>query len=447
MKNILLLGAGMVARPLVRYLLDQDDFRIVVASRTLSKAENLISNHPRGKAQQLNVTNTEALRKLVSSSDLVISLLPYVHHIKVANYSIEYRKPMVTTSYVSGEMQALNRKAEEAGIIVLNEIGLDPGIDHMSAMKIIHSVQNKGGKIISFCSYCGALPAPEAATNPFRYKFSWSPRGVVLAAKNEAKYLKNGQEINVPWRQLFEDYATITIEGLGDLEVYPNRNSLQYIKKYGISSTQTMFRGTLRYPGWCETWKNLGKLGFLDKEEKDMRGLSYKEFVELLIHRITQIKSPQENTKLTVANYLQIDENSPVMEKFEWLGLFSEEQLPLERGSALDVLADRLLEKLKYEEGERDMVVLHHEFIGEYPEGQKDRITSTLIDYGKPGGDTAVARTVALPAAIGSKLILQRKIDFKGVYIPTIPSIYEPILKELEEQGIICSERSEPLSE
>ncbi len=448
MKNVLVLGAGMVARPLVRYLLDQDDFGVVVASRTLSKAENLISGHQKGKALQLDVANTEALTELISSSDLVISLLPYAHHIKVANYCIEYRKPMVTTSYVSSEMQALDTKAKEAGILILNEIGLDPGIDHMSAMKIIHGVQNDGGEIVSFRSYCGALPAPEAATNPFRYKFAWSPRGVVLAAKNDAKYLRNGKEVNVPWDRLFEDSSTLTIEGLGDFAVYPNRDSLGYIQRYGIPSTQTMFRGTLRYPGWCETWKKLEELQLLDEEEKDLQGLSYKEFIGSLIRKAPRIGStPQGNTRLSVANYLQLEENSPIVERFEWLGLFSEEPLPLDRGSALDVLSARLLEKLKYEEGERDMVVLHHEFIGEYPEDKRERITSTLIDYGKPGGDTAVARTVALPAAIGTRLILQEKIDLRGVYIPTMPPIYEPVLRELEGQGIICIEKAEPLCE
>lgn len=448
MKDVLILGAGMVARPLVRYLLDQDDFRVIVASRTLSKAVNLIENHPRGKAQQLDVTNDEALKKLISSSDLVISLVPYAHHTKVAGYCIEYTKPLVTTSYVSREMQALDARAKESGIIILNEMGLDPGIDHMSAMKIIHNVQSKGGTIVSFCSYCGALPAPEAATNPFGYKFAWSPRGVVLAAKNDAKYLKDGQEIDVPGKQLFQDCSTITIENLGDFAVYPNRDSLGYIQKYGISSTRTMFRATLRYPGWCETWENMVKLGLLEEEEKDLEGLSYREFIELLIHRTPRTDlTREESAKWSVADYLQLDENSPVMKRFEWLGLFAEEPLPLERGSALDVLAKRLLEKLKYEESERDMVVLHHEFIGEDSEGQKEEITSTLIDYGKPGGDTAVARTVALPAAIGSKLILEGKIDIKGVHIPTVPLIYEPVLKELEEQEIICTEKTNPLRE
>ena len=447
MKNILVLGAGMVARPLVRYLLEQDDFRLTVASRTVSKAEKLVSNHPKGEARALNVTDTDALKQLISSSDLVISLLPYAHHMKVANYCIQHKKPMVTTSYVSAEMQSLDEKAREASIIILNEIGLDPGIDHMSAMRIIHGVQHRGGEITSFRSYCGALPAPEAANNPFRYKFAWSPRGVVLAGKNDARYLENGREVYVPGEKLFEDSTTLTVEGLGEFAVYPNRNSLGYIEKYGISSTKTMFRGTLRYPGWCETWVSLGRLGLLDEKERELKSLSYREFTASLIGRSSAAETaPPHSMKTAVGEHLQLDENSPVLARLDWLGLFSEESLPMDRGSALDVLSALLLDKLTYEEGERDMVVLHHEFTGKYPGNKRERITSTLIDYGKPGGDTAVARTVALPAAIATKLILQGRIDLKGVLIPTAPEVYEPVLGELEKLGIVCTEKTEPLN-
>jgi len=319
----------------------------------------------------------------------------------------------------------------------------------MSAKRIIDGVQSGGGKVVSFCSYCGALPAPESATNPFRYKFAWSPRGVVLAAKNAARYLSNGKQIDVPGSQLFDDCSTITIEPLGDFAVYPNRNSLGYIDKYGISSAHTMFRATLRYPGWCATWKKLVELGLLDEKPRRLKGLSYRGFVESLVGKGAPASSTtaQVSTRSAVAHYLHLDKDSPVLNAFEWLGLFTDEPLVLERGSALDVLAQRLLEKLEYEEGERDMVVLHHKFVAEDSQGLKEGITSTLIDYGTPGGDTAVARTVGLPAAIGSKLILEGKIDLTGVHIPTIPIIYQSVLEELEHQGLVCSEKSEPLTE
>lgn len=439
MKAVLVLGAGFVARPLVRYMLEIENFRVRVASRTGSKAEKLIGDHPRGKAQQLDVTNRSKLRELVQDADLVVSLLPYTYHVEVAKLCLEYKKHLVTTSYVSDEMRALDKHAKEAGVLFLNELGLDPGIDHMSAMKVIHRVQNKGGKITSFKSYCGGLPAPEANTNPLGYKLSWNPRGVVLAAKNSARYLEGGQEIAIPGEQLFENCSIITLEGLGDFEAYPNRDSLGYIEKYGISTTETMFRGTLRNQGWCQTWKKFVELGLLDEKKLDLSSLTFKEFIARLI-------KSQGDIKKDLAAHLKIDVSSEVIKKIEWLGLLNEESIPLQQGSALDILTAKLVEKLQYEPGERDMIILHHEFIADYPvERRKEKISSTLINFGIPGGDTAMARTVGLPAAIGSKLILEGKLKLAGVHIPVLPIIYEPILQELERQKIAFSEKSEEL--
>ena len=436
MKNVLILGAGLVAKPLVHYLLDQPEFHVKVASRTVSKAERLVGDHPHGEAQPLNVDDTATLKGLISQADLVISMVPYTHHVTVANLCIELKKHMVTTSYVSEAMSKLDGKAKDAGILILNEVGLDPGIDHMSAMKIIHQVQNKGGRIASFYSYCGGLPAPEANTNPWGYKFSWSPRGVVMAGKNSGRYLKDKKEVNIPSEDLFAHFWEMNIEGLPKLEAYPNRDSIPYIKLYGISDTDSMYRGTLRYPGWCLTMKKVVELGFLDETEQDTKGLSYADFLKGLIK-----KEKTTDLKKDLATYLKIDENSEPIKRWEWLGLLSDEALSYEKISPLDLLANRLLEKLQYEEGERDMIVLHHEFIADYPK-EKEKITSTLIDFGIPHGDSAMSRTVGLPAAIGASLILQKKIKATGVHIPVNPPIYEPALKELEKQGIICKEKS-----
>jgi len=439
MKNVLILGAGLVAKPLVQYLLDQPELHVKVASRTVSKAEKLVGDHPRGEAQPLLVDDTAALKDLISRADLVISMVPYTHHVTVANLCIELKKHMVTTSYVSENMRKLDQRAKDAGILILNEIGLDPGIDHMSAMKIIHEVQGKGGRIASFYSYCGGLPAPEANTNPWGYKFSWSPRGVVMAGKNAGRYLKDKKEVNVPSEDLFAHFWEMNIEGLPKLEAYPNRDSVPYIKLYGISDADSMYRGTLRYPGWCETMKKVVELGFLDEREQDVKGLSYADFLRKLIR-----KEKAAELKKDLATYLKIDENSEPIKRVQWLGLLSDEPLPYEKSSPLDILANRLLEKLQYEEGERDMIVLHHEFVAEYPK-KKEKITSTLIDFGIPRGDSSMSRTVGLPAAIGASLILQERIKATGVHIPVSPSIYEPTLKELEKQGIICKEKSLPL--
>ena len=441
MKEVLILGAGLVTRPIVRYLLDQPDFHVKVASRTVSKAIKLIDNHPQGEALELLVTDTSKLKELIAQTDLVISLVPYAHHPTIAKMCIEHKKLMVTTSYVSEAMQALDEPAKEAGVLILNEIGLDPGIDHMSAMKIIHQVQNEGGHVTSFFSYCGGLPAPEANTNPFGYKFSWSPRGVVLAGKNSGRYRKDGEEVVVPGEDLFSHYWTITIDELGEFEAYPNRNSLPYIETYGLSGIGSMYRGTLRNLGWCDTWKKMADLGLLDEEERtNLETLSFRQFIGQLVH-----SSPEGDLKKDLAAHLKIDEGSEVMKRLEWLGLLSDEPLPPDQKSPLDVLAARLLEKLQYEEGERDMIILHHDFLADYPD-KKEKITSTLIDFGIPQGDSAMSRTVSLPAAVVTKLVLQGKIETTGVRIPVDPVIYEPVLEELEGLGITCVEKKEEVT-
>jgi saccharopine dehydrogenase (NADP+, L-glutamate forming) len=441
MKKILILGAGLVAKPLVRYLLDQPDFEVEVASRTVSKAEKLVSNHPHGKAKELNLKNEENLKNEISKADLVISMVPYSFHPKVARYCIGYKKNMVTTSYVSEIMKSLEAEAKKAGILILNEVGLDPGIDHMEAMRIIHEIEENGGDVIGFTSYCGGLPAPEANTNPFGYKFSWSPTGVLLAGKNSAQYLKDGQQVFIPSQDLFDNFKIIPIEGLGEFEAYPNRNSLPYIQLYGIQSTKTMLRGTLRNKGWCSTLKKIAELGLLDETEKDWSGLTYKGFLRRLMS-----DPAEQDTKKALSAHLKIKENSEIIKRFEWLGLLNDDPLPLAKGSALDILSARMVERMQYAQGERDMIILQHEFIASYPgkkKTQKEKITSTLIDFGIPHGDTSMARTVGLPAAISTKLILQGKIKQKGVHIPVIPEIYRPLLEELKELGIAFKEKRE----
>ena len=439
MKKVLILGAGLVARPLVRYLLDQPDFRVEVASRTVSKAEKLIEGHPRGVAKELNLKSEEALKGEVAGADLVISMVPYAFHPKVAELCIAHKKQMVTTSYVSDTMKKLDADARKAGIIILNEVGLDPGIDHMEAMRVIHEIHDKGGKLVGFISFCGGLPAPEANTNPFGYKFSWSPTGVLLAGKNSAQYLQDGEEVVIPSEKLFESYSLRTIEGLGVFEGYPNRNSLPYIELYGVPETKTMLRGTLRNVGWCETVRTLVRLNVLDQEEKDWTGMTFADFLRKLLG--TRAK----DLKKAVSERLGISPGLAILRRLEWLGLFSDEPLPLQKGSALDIVSARMTAKLAYLPGERDMIVLQHEFFASYPKAGKEKIVSTLIDFGIPGSDSSMARTVGLPAAIGTKLILEGKIRETGVHIPVSPEIYLPILAELKTLNIAFKEKREKL--
>jgi saccharopine dehydrogenase (NADP+, L-glutamate forming)/spermidine synthase len=437
MKNILVLGAGLVAKPLVRYLLDQPDFRVTCASRTVSKAEALVEGHARGVAKAADLTDAKVVEALVPGADLVISMVPYTFHVQVAEICIRHRKPFVSTSYVSPAMRALDGKAREAGVILLNELGLDPGIDHMSAVRVFMDIRSRGGRIRSFMSYCGGLPAPEANTNPFGYKFSWSPRGVLLAGKNSAKYLKDGKVRDIPSENLFVDrWPLRDVPGAGDFEAYPNRDSISYIDVYDLKDAHTVLRATLRNPGWCETLKCIVDLGVLDTEVRDLRGLTFGGMVDRL--------APGDgDRKARVAKKLAVAPDSTAMKNIEWLGVFKDDPIPLEKGGYIDVMTHRMLEKMSYGKGERDMIVLHHEFLGEFPDGHKERITSTLVDYGIPNGDSSMSRTVGYPAAIGARFVLEGKIRGIGVHIPVTPEIYEPVLDELERLGVRCVEKKE----
>jgi len=447
MKKVLVLGAGMVAGAHTRYLLEQPDFHVTVASRTVSKAQAIIEGYPNGEARQLNVKDEAVLEGLISQADLAVSLLPYAYHPTVAKLCIKHRKHMVTTSYVKKAMAQLDGAAKEAGVILLNEIGVDPGIDHMAAMKIIHQVQGDaaslpsglegGGEITGFTSWCGGLPAPEANTNPYGYKFSWSPKGVLLASRNSARFLKDGEEVVIPGEELFDHHWPVPVEIEGkviEFEGYPNRNSLPYIETYGITTAKSMFRGTLRNVGWCETLRKVVDLGLIDTEVRDdIAGLSFAQFIAKLIG--SAVGSGPDDLKKNLTAYLDIEAGSQVMDRLEWLGLLSDDPLPLEKGAPIDILTARMLEKMRYEEGERDMIILQHELVAEYPD-HKQNITATLVDFGIPHGDTSMARTVGLPAAIGVRMILQGEIDLTGVHTPVIPKIYEPVLEELERLGI-----------
>jgi saccharopine dehydrogenase-like NADP-dependent oxidoreductase len=436
-KNVLVLGAGLVTRPLVQYLLDQPDFNVIVASRTLNKAEALVGDHPRGRALAFDIARDAAsLGDLVAESDLSISLLPYIYHVQIAEQCIRHRKHLVTTSYVSDGMRALDGAAREAGVILLNEIGLDPGIDHMSAMRVIDRVHAAGGEIRSFRSYCGGLPAPDANDNPLGYKFSWSPRGVALAGRNDARYKENGQIVDVPNARLFATHYLTWVEGLGDLEAYPNRNSLPYIELYGIPETETMYRGTLRNVGWCDVLQKLNELGYFSLDERpELVGQTFRQVMAGLVGA-----ADTDDLAAALAARLNVAPNSGVMMALGWLGLLDDAPTS-GQATLLDILADQMLVKMPYRAGERDMVVLVHEFVAAYPD-RRERITATLLDFGEPNGDTAMARTVGLPAAIATRMVLAGEIRLTGVHIPVLPEIYEPVLGELERLNIACVEKT-----
>lgn len=422
MKRVLLLGAGLVSRPFVRAVAAWPDVTLTVGDIDPAAAARVLAGHPRGRAVAASVDDAAALGVLVSGADLVVSLLPATLHVRVATQAVAHRVPMITTSYVSADMQALDAAAREAGILILNEIGLDPGLDHMSAMRLIHAVQAEGARLASFRSCCGGLPASEANTNPWGYKFSWSPRGVLEAGRKPARWLENGRVVEVPGGEVFRHAAPYDVPELGRLEVYPNRDSVAYAATYGIDGVRTMFRGTLRYPGWCETMSVLARAGLLDDVERAWpAGTTHAEFMKAFALPGTGVPAA-------------------VMERLRFAGLFSGDPIGATRIAPIDVLCARLVATLAYEAGESDMIVLRHELGVVTASGRDVTRTSTLVAYGEPRGDSAMARTVALPAAVAARLILDGRIASTGVRIPVEPAIYEPVLDALAPLGIVFRE-------
>jgi saccharopine dehydrogenase-like NADP-dependent oxidoreductase len=435
MKRVLVLGAGLVSRPLVRHLEGYADVALTVGDLDVAKAAQVLGGAARGRAVLASTSDPAALSRLIGESDLVVSLLPYTLHVDVARIAIERRVPLITTSYVSAEMRALDGVAQAAGVLVLNEIGLDPGLDHMSAMRAIRQLRDEGSRLVSFRSCCGGLPAPEANTNPWGYKFSWSPRGVLAAGRNAARWLEDGRIVDAPGEQLFTHVAGYDVPEVGRLEVYPNRDSVAYVSTYGIEGVRTMFRGTLRYPGWCETLHAVSRLGLLDDTPRAWRpGTTHKEFME------TVAVPGTGPTLARVAARAGVPADGAVMKRLEWAGLFSDSPIGSTTVSPIDVLSARLAASMAYAEGERDMIVLRHEFEFFDANGRPGNTVATLVAFGEPSGDSAMARTVSLPAAVAARLILDGRIASTGVRIPVDPEIYEPVLDALEPMGIVFRE-------
>ncbi len=441
MKHVLILGAGMVSKPIINYLLKKN-YSLTVASPLLERAQQLIDNHPLGEAVYWTSEDSEMLHQLVKKHEIVVSLLPWSLHHQIAKVCITHGKNMLTTSYVQPEMQELHEEAKAKGVLILNELGLDPGIDHMSAMRIIDSVHAKGGKIEEFYSFCGALPAPEAASNPFGYKFSWSPKGVIMAGNNEGKFLRHGKLHTIPSIDLFKNPIQVDFPEIGLLEVYPNRDSLNYKHIYGIEEAETLMRGTFRYPGFCESMDALKALNLLSTETYDFSDKTYRD----MLKGLNALNA--ENIEQEIADKLGISIDSHAIKAMRWLGLFDVHSMEEKQNSPIEITGNLMIDKMELKANERDMVVMQHIFKVSYEGKKPEIIKSSMVDYGMPATDTAISRTVALPAAIGTELILQGKINLSGVHIPVLPEIYNLILDQLESLNIKMEEEFDlPLTE
>ena len=422
-----------MVKPIVEYLL-RNNIELMVASPMKDRADEMIKGNPLGASIDWSMDDPVMLEKLISEYDITVSLLPYKYHSEVAAICLQHGKSVVTTSYIQPGMMDLDESAKKAGLLFLNEIGLDPGIDHMTAMRIIDNIHSKEGKVEEFYSLCGALPAPEAADNPLKYKFSWSPKGVILASRNSALYLKKRRKVFIEPADLFKDRFNYSIPGIGDLDVYPNRDSVSYIDIYGIPETKTMYRGTFRYKGWCETLDVMKSLNMLDDSVNNYQLKSYAGFLaERSGLGVSELK--KELTKK-----LKVPENSIAIQSLDFLGFFSDEKLPYHETTPFEITSDRMIKKMLLSSDERDMVVLQHIFLASYPDGNKEVIKSSMLDFGSPSTNTAIARTVALPAAIAVKMILEKRIDAIGVCRPVIPQIYNPVLDELKTLGVEMKE-------
>jgi len=439
-KTVVCFGAGLVATPLVEYLSRDPSTHVRVVSGIDGEAARIAKAlAPRANISPLTVnvlseSETATIAQLCADADCVVSLLPAPMHLAIAEKCIAGKTPLVTASYVSPEMRALDERAKQAGVPILCELGLDPGMDHMSAMKVIDDVKARDGTVVSFSSVCGGLPAPEAADNPIGYKFSWSPRGVLTAALNAAQYKKDGRIVNVKGENLLASSERVNFLPAFALEQIPNRDSLPYADIYGIPEAHSIFRGTLRYAGCCQILYQLRQLGLLDLDRSVESVLpssskSWPGLLEELSRHADSTITPEARGFL------------------EFLGAFNQEtRLVSTAPSVLDSFCSLLQDKLEYAPEERDMAIMHHEFGVEYPDGKKEKRTSTFVGYGSGGQDTIMAKTVGVTAAIGVSMILKDAVQGRGVLTPTTPDIYAPALARLEVEGVKFVEKTFPLA-
>jgi len=439
MKKILILGAGLSASSMIKYLLDNSakyDWKVLVGDLSEEVALKKVASHPNGLGFKFDVNDVAQRERLVQEVDIVVSLLPAFMHPVVAHTCIKYGKHMVTASYVSNEMKVLDQDAKNKGVILLNEIGVDPGIDHMSAMQVIDKIRQEGGEITEFESNTGGLVAPKFDNNPWNYKFTWNPRNVILAGQGASQFLHNGKYKYIPYHKLFERTERIMVKGLGEFEVYPNRDSLKYREIYGLQNVETMFRGTIRRPGYSRAWNVFVQLGATDDSYiyHDSENHTYRDF----INSFTQYH-PTKSTEQKISEYLKIDPESEIMYKLRWTGIFEKEKIRLKAASPAKILQNLLEKKWAMEEDDKDMIVMQHQFV--YIKGDsKKKKYSTLVVYGQDQTHTAMSITVGIPVAIAVKMILTGKISSTGVHIPIKRDIYEPVLKELEEYNIKFTE-------
>ncbi len=435
MKKIFVIGAGLSSSDLIKYLLDHAtalDWTVKVGDLSLENVQKKLNNHPKGIAIRFDINDPKQLKDEVAWADLVVSMIPAFMHPVVAKECLSQGKYMACASYVSDAMKAMDAEVKKKGLTFLNELGVDPGIDHMSAMKGIDEIRNSGGKLIGFISTCGGLVAPESDNNPWNYKFTWNPRNVVLAGQGVAQFIENGQYKFIPYHRLYARTRIYSVLNYGDFEMYSNRDSLKYREIYGLNDVQTLMRGTLRKVGYCKAWNVFVQLGATDDTYKlpNSENLTYRSFINSFLAYDPKL-SVEEKIKKEIA-----EANDPVVfEKLKWLGIFEDKKTKLPNASPAQILQKLMEEKLSLDPNDKDLTIMQHIFDYE-KNGKKFRRTSSMGIIGKDTVHTSMSLAVGTPLAIAIKLLLTGEIKDKGVIIPTKPNLYLPILKELEEYGI-----------
>ncbi len=443
MKKIFIIGAGRSSTSLIDYLeknAPKYNWQITVGDQDLNLVQEKVK--PETRAISFNVFNDTQLDEETRNADVIVSMLPARFHPIVAISCLKHAKSLLTASYESKEVNEMAPEAEAKGILFLNEIGVDPGIDHMSAMKIIDRINAEGHKLLCFESFTGGLVAPESDNNPWNYKFTWNPRNVVVAGQGgPAKFIQEGKYKYIPYNRLFRRTEVIDIEGYGKFEGYANRDSLKYISKYNLQGVPTVYRGTLRRPGYCRAWDVFVQLGATDDTYviENSENMTYKEFINSFLYY-----SEEDTVKLKLYHYMHIDQDSEIRQKLDWLGIFSDTKIGIKNATPAQILQKILAEKWTLDPGDKDMIVMWHKFI--YQEAGKNETTLLTSSMGVIGDDpinTAMSKTVGLPLAIATKMVLSGQINLSGVHIPTRKEVYEPILAELEQHNICFREKFE----
>ncbi len=440
-KFILVVGAGRSSSSLISYLLTQasvHNWTITVGDISLQASQDRVGISPRGKPIQFNIDEQERSRKAIAANDVVISLLPAHLHPQVAKICLTEKKHLLTASYVSDEMKAFDHEAKYNELLFLNECGLDPGIDHMSAMQVIDKIKAMGGTLTSFESFTGGLIAPETdSENPWRYKFTWNPRNVVMAGQGTAKFLREGQYKFIPYQQLFLRTTPVLVPGYGEYEGYANRDSLKYMETYGLKNIKTMLRGTLRNKGYCHAWNVLVQLGCCDDTYpmEGVENMTHAGFINSFLDN-----QSSELTEEKLMSYFKLSPDREEMMRLRWSGLFSNEKIGIASGTPAQILEHILNKKWKLKTGDKDFIVMWHRFVFEIGNTTKE-IQAHLTVTGDDEVNTAMAKTVGLPLAIAAKLLLEGKIKSRGVAIPVDKDIYDSVLNELSQYGIRLIER------